>query len=87
MKYYVFDDEVYIKAEELIDFASKENNNKIEIKGRVYAAPVCCKDCKYWKMSITAIPTSEIDKAMYCTRYMWMTHTDADDFCSRGEKK
>ena len=48
MKYYVFDDEVYIKAEELIDFASKENNNKIEIKGRVYASPVCCKDCKHW---------------------------------------
>ena len=46
-----------------------------------------CKDCKYWKMNITVIPTSETDKAMYCTRYMWMTHTDADDFCSRGEKK
>lgn len=48
---------------------------------------VFCKDCKYWKMNITVIPTSETDKAMYCTRYMWMTHTDANDFCSRGEKK
>lgn len=87
MKYYLVGDEEYIKLTELIDFASKEDNNKININGRIYASPVCCKDCKYWKMNITVIPTSEINNAMYCTRYMWMTHTDADDFCSKGEKK
>lgn len=37
-----------------------------------------CKDCKYW---------NKPDKAKYCTRYIWMVHTDADDFCSRGERK
>lgn len=37
-----------------------------------------CKDCKYW---------NKIDKAMYCTRHISIMHMDADDFCSRGEKK
>jgi len=56
MKYYVFNDEVYIKAEELIDFASKENNNKIEIKGRVYQSP----QYGHWAahaVSIKGVPT------------------------------
>lgn len=38
-----------------------------------------CKDCKYW--------WNKIDKTMYCTRYLWVVYMDADDFCSRGEKK
>ena len=36
MKYYLLGDEEYIKLTELIDFASKEDNNKININGRLY---------------------------------------------------
>ena len=36
MKYYLLGDEEYIKLTELIDFASKENNNKIEIMLQIY---------------------------------------------------
>ena len=55
-----------------------------------------CKECKYWrhwhwKMNIAVIPTpeieEEIEKAMYCTKHIWMMRTDADDFCSRGERR
>lgn len=86
MKYYVFDDEVYIKAEELIDFASKENNNKIEIKGRVYASPVCCKDCKYWhrdsatELNFCLVFDNGQGRQVILAR-------EEDDFCSRGEKR
>lgn len=39
MKYYLVGDEEYIKLTELIDFASKEDNNKININGRLYQSP------------------------------------------------
>ena len=74
MKYYVFDDEVYIKAEELIDFASKENNNKIEIKGRLYQSPqhgywVSVDEEKrfyLWKCSECHTLFMFIDRYYYC---------------------
>lgn len=91
MKYYVFNDEVYIKADELIDFASKENNNKIEVKGRVYTSPVCCKDCKYWVKDFSSIEEHEIFSYLKetCVRSGICKEIpmSADDFCSRGEKR
>ena len=45
----------------------------------IVRAIVRCKDCKYWR---------KIDKAMYCTRHRHIfMYMDADDFCSRGEKR
>jgi len=39
---------------------------------------VRCKDCKYW---------NKLDKAMCCTRHIWVMQMNADDFCSKGEKR
>ena len=41
-----------------------------------YKGIVRCKDCKYW---------NKIGYAVYCTRHM--LNMDADDFCSRGERR
>lgn len=38
-----------------------------------------CKDCKYWE--------EESKDRFYCERTMFWTTMDADDFCSRGERK
>ena len=79
MNYYTFGGEEYIKLTELLDFASKEDNNKINIKGRLYASPVLCKDCKYWGKS---------DYAVWCRRTpVGIFRMEEDDFCSKGEKK
>ena len=40
---------------------------------------VFCKDCKYWQQ--------ESKDRFYCERTIFWTTMDADDFCSRGEKK
>jgi len=52
--------------------------------------PVKCKDCKYWAEFTFAQPTKN-----YCGRLIQADYNnhnfgfemDADDFCSRGEKK
>ena len=45
-------------------------------KGRIL---VYCKDCKYWR--------EESKDRFYCERLFYWTTMDADDFCSRGEKR
>lgn len=40
---------------------------------------VFCKDCKYWE--------EESSGRTYCERTFFWIGMDADDFCSRGEKK
>ena len=56
MKYYLVGDEEYIKLTELIDFASKEDNNKININGRLYQS----LQHGHWEdhaVSIKGVPT------------------------------
>ena len=82
MKGYLFGDEEYIKLTDLIDFASKEDNNKIIINGRMYTSPICCKDCKHGSIDIYDDSNVMPIWCAYCNDYKNET-----DFCSRGAKR
>ena len=46
---------------------------------------VRCKDCKHWKPIDEHIPHMECD--VFCGAYEHGYPTNADDFCSYGERK
>ena len=74
MKYYLLGDEEYIKLTELIDFASKENNNKININGRLYQS----LQHGHWEdhaVSIKGVPT---EACSVCGEW---TYGDCARFC------
>lgn len=70
-----------MKGTALIEYFGNGMYRYIDCDGieHILREPVKCKDCKYWE--------EESSGRTYCERTMFWIGMDADDFCSKGEKK
>ena len=61
---------------------------ELQIGTRRICEVILCKDCKYWKPSIShyVINGEQVPAATFCKRTEHSVSMDEYDFCSKGEK-
>ena len=93
MKIIVRKESEKMKGTALIEYCGNGMYRYIDCDGNehILREPIRCKDCKYWAELTFLVPPKH-----HCGRLLQQYkgiservsfETDADDFCSRGEKK